>query len=271
MFAGNLEGPPAMRHWLDVPIGENPVAKACGARFDPAARRWYAPRPGMRGLARWEPLPDLLPGEDRSFGSGLMVDPIPATTWFNNARTCIARGDWQRVRMMVLRRAGFRCEACGQPEDRYARLFLECHERWAYDQQAQRQALRRLVCFCPLCHTVTHFGLAQIRGMEAEARTHLCAVTGMSDAQAERHLREAFTRWEQRSGIAWQLDLGILERAGIGFAPPEAAGTRPPLDAGRARILHGPPPRPPAQTIAEQPRKPGLGSRWEHWLKTGER
>jgi hypothetical protein len=261
-----------MRQWLDVPYGEKDLARACGARWDGTSQRWYAPRPGMRGLARWEPLPNLLPGEDRTFGSGLLVDPIPSTTWFQNARTCIAKGDWQRVRMLVIRRAGHRCEACRRPEDKPGGRFLECHERWAYDTATQRQALRRLVSFCSDCHTVTHFGLAQIRGVDAEAFAHLCEVTGMSGAEANQHLQAAFALWEQRSGIAWDLDLGILTRAGIGFARPDGTGGRSPQSADRTRIATAPPPpRESPVTIADRPRQPGTGSRWDRWLRTGER
>lgn len=261
-----------MRYWLDVPYSDKDRAKIAGARWDPAARRWYAPRPSLPALAGWEPLPDLLPGEDRAFGSGLMVDPIPSTTWFNNARTCIAAGDWQRVRMLVTRRADYRCEACGRAEDRPVGRFLECHERWHYDIAARRQSLRRLVSFCSDCHTVTHFGLAQIRGKDAAAFAHLCEVTGMSEAEADQHLQAAFAQWERRSEIAWGLDLGILTRSGIALAQPGQTADARPRDAARARILHEPPaPRPPATTYANRPHDPELGSRWERWLKTGER
>ena len=71
------------RLWLDVPFSEKDQAKALGAWYDAAAKRWYAPRPGMAQLARWAarpPLPVLLPGEDRSFGAGLVVDLVPETT-----------------------------------------------------------------------------------------------------------------------------------------------------------------------------------------------
>jgi hypothetical protein len=70
------------RLWLDVPFAEKDAAKAAGAYWDPAARRWYAPRPKMTGLERWVALPDVpnpLPGEDRSFGSGLFVDLVPSS------------------------------------------------------------------------------------------------------------------------------------------------------------------------------------------------
>ena len=106
-----------MRQWLDVPFSEKDLARRCGARWDPAVQRWYAPRPGMRGLEKWAALPDLpalLPGEDRSFGSGLYVEPIPSTAWWTHARSCIADRDWERVRRMAAARAGRHCEACGQ-------------------------------------------------------------------------------------------------------------------------------------------------------------
>jgi hypothetical protein len=89
------------RAWLDVPFGEKDRAKACGARWDPEARRWYASRTGIPALARWAalpPLPDPLPGEDRTFGSGLFVDLVPSTCWFTNVRTCVVPRDWQRLR-----------------------------------------------------------------------------------------------------------------------------------------------------------------------------
>jgi hypothetical protein len=104
------------RIWLEVPFAEKDAAKAAGARWDWAMRAWYAPRTGMTGLHRWvgrAPLPDLLPGEDRSFGDGLFVDLIPDSCWFTNVRSCVDERDWDRIKRMVRRRARDRCEVCG--------------------------------------------------------------------------------------------------------------------------------------------------------------
>lgn len=264
-----------MRHWLDVPFSENSQAKARGARWDPAARRWYAPRPAMPGLERWAARPDLptlLPGEDRAFGSGLFVDLVPASCWFTNARTCISEMDWERVRWLVITRAGRRCEACRRGEDRDQGRWLEAHERWQFDAAGRRQILRRLVCLCTGCHSTTHFGLAQLRGEAGQALAHLCAVTGMSRRDAEQHVSAAFAEWEQRSEITWDLDLSMLTTAGITLARPVATANERPEAAAQALIRQGPPaPRPPATTYTNRPRKPGSGSRWERWLKTGKR
>ena len=65
-------------------------------------------------------------------------------------------------------------------QDREAHRWLEAHERWAYDDSSNVQALRRLICLCTDCHTTTHFGLASINGKSDEAFKHLCTVTGIA-------------------------------------------------------------------------------------------
>ncbi|MBA8825520.1 hypothetical protein FHX42_002871 [Saccharopolyspora lacisalsi] len=217
------------RTWLDVSFHEKDEAKRHGARWDPAEKRWYAPRPGMTALRRWEALPDVpdpLPGEDRSFGSGLFVDPVPSSCWFTNVRSCVAGKDWERLRRVVTRRAGQRCEVCDRAEDRASRFWMEVHERWDYDERERVQALRRLICLCTDCHRVTHFGLARVRGHAEHAFAHLRAVTGMSEEKASEHVRSAFALWERRSAHQWSLDLRLLTDAGVTVAPPPDKAAR---------------------------------------------
>lgn len=214
--------------WLDVPFADKDAAKALGARWDPKRRRWYDPRPDRSsGLGRWAarpPVPELLPGEDRSFGSGLFVDPVPSSCWFTNVRSCVDQSDWERLRRMILGRAGWRCEACGCGEDREVSRWLEAHERWAYDERGGVQALRRLICLCSDCHRTTHYGLAQVQGREAEVFAHFCAVTGMTSRAARAHVAEATALWQARSARTWSLDLSVLTGAGITVvrSPPTA-------------------------------------------------
>ncbi|QFU90931.1 DUF5710 domain-containing protein [Amycolatopsis sp. YIM 10] len=219
----------AERVWLDVPFREKDEAKAAGARWDPGVKRWYAPRPGMTALERWAAQPDvpaLLPGEDRGFGSGLFVDLVPKSCWFTNVRYCISERDWERVRRMLLGRAGHRCEVCQREEDREVRRWLEAHERWSFDWSARVQKLVRLICLCTDCHQATHYGLAQVRGQDAAAFEHLRAVTGWSEQDTQAHIEGAFEVWAQRSQVDWHLDLSMLTGAGIALAKPPAAATR---------------------------------------------
>lgn len=218
------------RIWLDVPFGEKDQAKAAGARWDSGARSWYAPREGMIDLEPWaaqEPLPDLLPGEDRTLGPGLFVDLVPSTCWFTNVRSCVSERDWERIRRMVTTRAGQRCETCGAPEDRSRRRWLEVHERWSYDEPTQVQRLGRLICLCSDCHTATHYGLAGIRGRGHAARSHLQKVTGLSASDVGILIEVATETFYRRSSHPWTLDLSMLTDTGVTVAPPPAADERP--------------------------------------------
>lgn len=219
----------ADRLYLDVPYTDKDQAKAFGARWDPQAKRWYAPRAGIHELERWAakpPLPDLLPGEDRTFGQGLFVDLVPASCWFTNVRSCVAAADWERLRRMVLNRAEQRCEICATSSDPSVKRWLEVHERWAYDAATHVQSLRRLICLCTDCHTTTHFGFAQLRGLDGQAFEHLVEVTEMDETEAGHEIDAAFTLWQQRSQYDWELDLSILTATDIAIVQPQDANQR---------------------------------------------
>ena len=238
--AGDRPGP--TRLWLDVPFADKDEAKRLGARWDGEARRWYAPRPEMAGLARWAPqppLPELLPGEDRSFGAGLFVDMIPASCWFTSARTGIAAVDWERTRRMVYERAGNRCEACKRAANPAAGVRMEAHERWFFDDAQGVQVLRRLICLCGACHGATHWGLAQIQGRSSEALNHLMMVRGFSLERAAVHIGEATEVWRERSARTWDLDLSILTGAGVELARSVSPGQRAEIAAERLAAEHG--------------------------------
>ncbi|WP_224388603.1 UvrD-helicase domain-containing protein [Pseudonocardia sp. ICBG1293] len=173
-------------------------------------------------------MPEVLPGEDRTVGDGLFVDLVPSSCWFTNVRSCVDPADWERLRRPVLRRTGYRCEACGRGEDRRTDIarYLDVHERWTYDEAAGVQTLRRLVCLCSDCHLVTHFGYATVQGHDAEALAHLCTVNSWTREQALAHIADAGRVWEQRSTRTWELDLGILTGAGITVRQPPAPQQR---------------------------------------------
>jgi hypothetical protein len=212
-------------------------------------------------------LPAVLPGEDRSYGAGLFVDLIPRTSWFRNVRAAVDPADWDRLRRMVYRRAGLRCEACGA-----RRVQLEAHERFIYDTRAGIQRLVRLICLCTACHQVTHFGHTRLLGDAAAqaAINHLQTVTGMTAGETERHIRDAFALWERRSRTPWRVDLSMISGAGIRLRT--APGQRGGRADARIRPESGtaPMPRRPVP-LSARPKPAGLGSRWERWLTTGER
>jgi hypothetical protein len=90
------------------------------------------------------------------------------------------------------------------------------HERWAYDEDAKRQVLKRLICLCTDCHHVTHYGYAtQVLHIQSEVFSHLVEVTKTTPEQTEAHVEAAFALWHRRSLSTWGLDLSILTDAGI--------------------------------------------------------
>ncbi len=230
------------RVWLEVPFAQKEAAKAAGARWDPRARRWYAPGPLFGGLEEWLPrpaAPALLPGEDRGFGSGLFVDLVPSSCWFTNVRSCVDVRDWDRLRVMVYARADHVCEACGAGRDPGAGVMLEAHERWAYDPVERVQVLRRLVCLCSRCHGATHFGWAALNGRDEAARTQLATVNGWDAVQVAVHVDAAFALWHERSRVNWTLDLRMLTEAGIRVGPVPSADRR--RELGEVQVPGAPP------------------------------
>ena len=261
------------RIWLDVPYVEKDLAKAGGAKWDPSAKRWYAPRVEMAGLSRWVALPDIpeiLPGEDRSLGHGLFVDLVPDTCWFTNVRYCVEPKDWERLRRMVTRRAGMQCEICGFPEDRASQRWLEVHERWTYDWPTKVQRLGRLICLCTPCHQVTHFGFAQIKGNEEQALQHLIAVTGMTRPQARSHVAAAFDEWRARSIGEWALDLSILTDVGVQVRRPPAPADRRIIASGRPTATQIRQPQPVVPPLCPTPAitAPRLRDRIAAWWRS---
>lgn len=219
-----------MKVFLDVPFDDKGEAKRLGARWDGREKRWYAPNERTaEACSRWAAkpdLPELLPGEDRSFGEGLFVDLVPSSCWFTNVRSCVSQADWERLRRMITKRAGERCEICRIGEDRDDERWLEAHERWSYDETNQVQTLKRIICLCTDCHRTTHYGFAMINGDSHWVFDYLMEIRKEDASAANRHIQEAFDLWEKRSEKVWELDLSILTGSDIEITPPPGAEYR---------------------------------------------
>lgn len=208
-----------------VPFSRKDEAKGLGARWDPNMRLWYAPSDNFSELLeKFKRFYKIdLPFEDRTFGgNNLFVDLVPRSCWFTNVRYCVSLEDWERLRHTIYYRVGHVCEACGK----FNKGNLEAHERWSYDNDAKVQKLERLVALCKECHTATHMGLAKVRGLEAGATAHLKLVTGMDDAQVQRHIQDAYDLWRLRSQVEWHLDLGVLTNSGVKVVKPVERSSR---------------------------------------------
>ena len=144
-------------------------------------------------------------------GNELIIDLIPQTSWYSNARTFTAVKDWNKLRKIVYERANNKCECC-----KNTKRQLEVHERWEWDTKTNTQRLKRLICLCYLCHAATHMGCSQIRGIGNEAKKHIMTVRNWTEENYEEHEKDAWERWAFLNKIKdWKIDLYIVEKAGI--------------------------------------------------------
>ncbi|WP_431273265.1 DUF5710 domain-containing protein [Variovorax ureilyticus] len=125
------------RHYLNVPFKEKDAAKALGARYDPASRRWWVhPDADLSAFAKWDvlpvtsnappvparsaapanaPAPDLFASREVAAGAagGELTSPakgIPLSRLLGGVATAIAQafkaGVWTTVEVMHVRLTG---------------------------------------------------------------------------------------------------------------------------------------------------------------------
>jgi len=151
--------------------------------------------------------------DDGGVQTPLTVELVPSTCWYTNVRSNVSGAVWDRLRRQVAADAGGRCEICG---GRGPRWPVECHEVWAYDDEAKVQRLERLVALCPDCHEVKHAGLASKRGQLPAVIQRLAVVNGWSEDDAALYLEAVFEQWAARSRHQWTLDISVLaQRYGV--------------------------------------------------------
>jgi exodeoxyribonuclease VII large subunit len=122
------------RHYLNVPYKEKDAAKALGARYDPASRRWWAhPEADLTAFAKWDgppatgnsppvpartaapadaPAPDLFASREVTAGAAgseltAPAKGIPLSRLLGGVATAIAQafkgGVWTTVEVMHVR------------------------------------------------------------------------------------------------------------------------------------------------------------------------
>lgn len=154
-----------------------------------------------------------LKGHKRNFlKTKLTIELVPKTCWFSNVRSNSTQNQWNQLKKMTFRKAGYLCEICGGKGPKWP---VECHEIWHYDDEALIQKLEGLIALCPSCHKVKHMGFAQISGKDIEASCHLAIVNGWTYKAACQYIEEQFDIWEKRSKYDWLLDIDWLDKFGI--------------------------------------------------------
>lgn len=136
----------------------------------------------------------------------LTIELIPQTSFFFNLRTLLKKKEWDIVKKTIYKKAKYKCEICGGIGKKHP---VECHEIWDYNTNIQ--TLKRLIALCPPCHMVKHFGLHQMLGKEKMLIKRLMTLNNWTNEQAYAHVNEAFSIWQDRNNVKWELDTSLLQ------------------------------------------------------------
>lgn len=142
----------------------------------------------------------------------LIIELVPSSAFYSNVRSEVSRKEWDIIRKEVYKKAGHKCEICGDVGPKHA---VEAHEIWSYNDRTLIQKLEGMIALCPSCHQVKHFGFAQISGNGEKALKHFIKINKLTKKQAEKEIKKAFDIWAERSKKSWELDISLLKNYGI--------------------------------------------------------
>lgn len=141
----------------------------------------------------------------------LLVELIPTTCHFSNARTMVTAKEWDKIRFLSYAAADNKCEICSDTgKNQGYNHNVECHEIWEYDDKNHIQKLIGLISLCPKCHQVKHIGRTIAIGKEKDALNQLAKVNNWNIKQIQEHILESFEVHKERSKHEWTLDISIL-------------------------------------------------------------
>lgn len=142
----------------------------------------------------------------------LTIELIPGTMWYKNLRNSISKEEWNRIRKDCYKKAGFRCEICGNEGK------LNCHEVWEFNNLRGIQKLVRFIALCDMCHHIKHLGFVNVQinkqilpaSYYDQLANHFMKINNASRDEFNRSVESAFALWKERSRRKWKLDFGIL-------------------------------------------------------------
>lgn len=136
----------------------------------------------------------------------LTIELIPRTAWFKNLRNYVKTSEWDRIRKKCYQDANYRCEVCNGVGKRHP---VECHEVWEFTNN--QIILKKLIALCPGCHEVKHMGRASVTGNLERAVNHFIKINQVTEEEAEKYIKEAFSLYHERSKHNWELNVEALK------------------------------------------------------------
>jgi len=136
----------------------------------------------------------------------LTIKLVPASSWNQNLRSLLKPKMWESLRKEIYKKYNYKCSICNSDGR------LHAHEVWEYDDKNYIQKLVDIITLCSKCHAVKHIGLAGIQASEGKTNfenlvKHFMEVNNCDRETFEKHQREAFKKFEERSKYDWLIDL----------------------------------------------------------------
>ncbi len=153
-----------------------------------------------------EVLAHRLPRAAQLYVEPTVIDLIPASSWGASLANMLVPASWKKIRDQVCALAGG-CTECGYTDR------LECHEIWSYNSINGIQKLEGFMSLCSLCHETQHLGLAAVRNRGEGAVQRLKSINRLRDNEVGKFVEDIFSRFEDRSKIAWTLDISLIAKA----------------------------------------------------------
>lgn len=134
---------------------------------------------------------------------------MPASSWNQNLRSILKPKMWEELRKRVYKRFDVKCAICD------SKGRLHAHEVWKYDDKNYIQKLTDILALCTLCHAVKHIGHAGIQANKGKLDyeklvKHFIKVNNCDRETFEKHKKQAFKKFEERSRYEWTLNLRSL-------------------------------------------------------------
>jgi len=138
----------------------------------------------------------------------LTIELVPSSSWQNNLRSILKPKMWKELRDKVCKTSNDRCSICKRGG------VIHAHEVWEYEDANHIQKLKDIIPLCYLCHSVKHIGFATLKGETSTNEKlikHFMKVNNCDRIFFQKHLKNEFNKFEERSKYEWQLDLEKLK------------------------------------------------------------
>ncbi len=140
----------------------------------------------------------------------LTIELVPSSSWNQNLRSLLKPIMWEKLRKSIYKKNNYKCAICNSGGR------LHAHEVWEYDDKNHTQKLKSLIAVCSKCHAVKHIGLAGIQASKGKLNyenlvKYFMKVNNCDRITFEKHQKETFKKFEERSRYEWELDLSKLK------------------------------------------------------------